>query len=1749
MKKLLLNRHLRVLAFFLLCLLSSVAYAQQPPQPCHITITSDFESQCLMPLIKYDVYNEEPEAIIACQENVVNYTASSNTGGVPVVQWNWSVAGASTWTDHGNGTITVTWGSGTTGQISVEITTANDYTCSTTQNVKLIEKPDIYASTIPNYVENQYHEKIITVCKGETVEFTDLSSTTNSDIVGYYWECMNPTITSSLPNFRLENVMDDCKVLHRVYNNCGCYDEEIFIIKVIKGEILELGCYGTVCHNAVVTYTALNPSCTQYSWYVEGGSIIGSQDQPKVTVQWDHPQNGYGIIGLDGVLCGRNSCPSLMSKKIPVIADTLDIKGQDVACVDEAVIYSIPLYGSTQYTWDIQPSTGVDVYDVNGANQKTIVFRQPDTYQITVSYECDFLECGKFTSKTLVVNVKPKLEINGEDRICITNACNLRTDPSVYAKWKVYDITNNDHLIHTNYGALNFSYNFPHAGKYRVTAEHPDYCRPAVFVITVVDAPPAPVATDFFPNNPHVACPNSSILLKANPANPDYTIVWRPTCDDATPDMVSGNSVTIDYHNTVCNINAFNYDRVLGCLSATPYVHTVSEFQLAGHNLPTSITVCPGAEVPFSVPNQSSVIYEWELQSNAQHCASVQGDNTTNSVSLLINELSSYPVTFNFTLKRKYCSGMVDYHTIEITVTDDLDANLSINVPNPVCQYNTVMLSGSGCNGNSYEWSIENYEYQGNPIAHTFKQHGNVNVTMKCNPYYSCPNHDYYATQTVTVHVNPAPPASGMAFSGSQVYIVPPLSTTDYDFQWGHTNTNSNIVSINPIQDVYTCTVTDKITHCSKTISAYKPCPNALTVTATPFDYCTKQVSLTATGATDQVTWIITGGEYSVLSTSGTYGENITILIETAGIYSAMARVAGNPCQSGSCQFTAPFVHDFTFEKACDKIIITNHSSYINSSNVVVLTCSNHPNVSFPAGQETIQVPVSSGTYTFSFGSFNGITISSCPLATISISNTSNLPVTITLPSSSPQYQACENTPIQLTASIPSPHSITKINWYFADGSGFSNQNPIHHTFAENYPSYYPVTVRIVDENACVSSGTVHVYSHNNDLKPENLIANGAKVCEGTPRKLSYSVNSTSVVAPTGSVTYAWDFAPTSYNPINYKYVSYTGDYGVVVTNPNYCKAQISKNVPFNNTPYALIVTASSVYCQGETIKFYGSPDPNTNNYTFYWEITDVSTGIMNTYNDANISYTPSHAGTYTVSLTITNSEGCSDNAFETITVNPTPSAPSLSYSGNKCIHQGPVELAGTTGTTPESIINWSNGYTGPNARYFTAGEAQAWYYDINTGCKSQEARIHIEPQPDFDALLTGCYEKCKRFFDTKPKPTLPVWGLSSGMEPINWDWNRYSTSVASGTVYSPNYFLSLPLPTFGEYSLDLSYNGGICGPITSPTLTINPTDTCDCKDLDVDYKYKMFVKGCRIYYDVTVIVCNNSINSACLGDLQSLFNDKFIHVVYTDFSNAVITPGDCYSFNMIVEAEQFIPSSTISFRIYDKCNDCTTDFSIDLMPKIDCEMEMILRAFEVNPALSSNAAAYFKFEFDVSPCQNLISFWSEPPMVIDYWYDGNVMVAGLGMVSYATLTQLVEEDGYVCFYAITCEGDKLCKRKYCIPAIEIYKILEKLNIGTKQASVGSSDNEDGEMMQIELGDSTSPRLMPNPTNGEVNVIGTTDEVVEVLVLDLNGRQMATFDRAVNFNISNLSSGIYIVRVRTLHDDVEKVTYLKLVKK
>lgn len=1734
----------KMTALITFCSIVSIASAQSPEPSCHVIISSSFEAQCLIEIDRQGFFNEEAESLIACQGNTVTYTANANTNGIGIAQYSWSVTGAIATTDIHNSTISVTWGDVSLGQISVEVTTISGQVCSSTEIVRLIERPNIYVVSTPSYVE-EGDQRVIYVCRGETVEFSDMSSTTTTDIVGYFWESDPPYQSSSTLNYRIEDIQNDCQVVHRVYNNCGCYDETDFFVRVLEGERLELSCYGTVCEGAEVTYSAINPGCSQYSWFVDGGHIVAGQGQPQVTILWDDPHNGYGILGLDGTLCGNNTCPNMLSKKIPIIQNNLAIKGQDLACVGEAVLYSIPLFGSTSYSWHISPSSGVSFSSHNNANEEILYFNAPGTYHISVDYKCDFLNCGEFSSQELVVTVKDRLLITGEDRICVSNPCSLNLNENVPASWKVADVTNNHQIIYSSIANI-FSWTFPHSGKYRITAEHPDYCRPAEFILSVVDAPPAPTLSDIDPDNVHISCPNSAINLKANPQNPDYTIVWNPTCEDAAPQSVSGNDVTIYYGDDVCDVHAYTYDRMLECLSSTYYTHAVSRFQLLPANLPPSITVCPGSEIHWddaNVPWQPYVVYKWQLGELQQYCASVQGDLSSNSISLLINELHyphSYPTTFDVILRRTYCGDIVVYDTVHITI-DDYRGQVSINPIPDVCQYDNILLQGSGCSANHYLWQIEGdrHTYSTNPLDYSFSQSGNFEVALSCNPYNICTNPNFYAHTSITVNVKPQPPASGLAIIDGFVSVVPSLPA-GYSYSWVHDPSESGpAVPYNPSVADYVCTVTGP-NGCSITLTHTLGGINCdpLPVIVSDFDPCTKSFTFAVPSPPDMVEWTISGDENMTYTINGTNNSNATVTVKNVGTYCCNAVVQNPNCQMGSNCIQVDFVPDFVFEKACNKIIIHNKSKYLNGSMQIILYVNDIPLPPFSANTPIINYTITAdGTYTFRLEYLNSQNQRQvCYLGDIFMENQVRIPQ-ITTNNPYDNNSTCDNQAIQLNATLSPTANISSVSWQFNDGSSIDKAgNTVYHTFIGG--GNYIITADIKDEYGCTFRETLTINSYLSNIQLPNLTAEGDDICPNTQGR---NINYIPIPPTIENTIYSWYWGGNlPISTINNSYSTFhTDNYYVDVMNKYFCQEKAMVNVAFLNAPTAIVVSPSSSYCLGDEIKCYGAPGPNTNGYSFSWSASSSNNTELFQSTDPTFAFTPSSPGTYIVNLTITdNITGCSDQTSRSFSVNPIPPAPAINFSGNQCIDNPPVVLSGSTSVT--NLIHWSNGYRGPYADYYVAGPAAAWYYDPVTGCRSSDAHINIEPQPNFDALLTGCYEKCGKFFDTMPN--LNVWGLSSGTESIVWEWFFDSNPINNGILTPTSYPLSLPLIDFGQYNLNTYYHNGNCN-VTSPSLTIQKAEHCDCSGLEFSFsKQEWRVKDCLLIFDVVVEIHNASYNTACLDSLNMLSTNGFITLMNTDFSPTTLSPNGYYSFALSFVVNQFVPTSSVAFSIYDPCNDCYSTFTVRMMPDLD-DCNIKIKTISFNTLLVDLAAVYLDFHAFISPANSLLSFWSEPPMILNYNFNGYDGVDGMGMFDMATLSQMALDNEDICFYAVTCINNQLVTQCYCIPARLFYD-----QFANAKSDLSKDITTDDTKITAY---SSDIRLTPNPTTGKIRVIGESIMVSEIQVLDLHGRLMAVFEKTDKFDLSAIPAGVYFVRIKSKLDGstLERVTFHKLIKK
>ena len=1712
-----------------------------PYQQYTVAITGDFESKCLLNGVGHFYHDELSNAIVACQGQEVTYTAHASTGLDNVVSWSWSVVGATSVSSNNN-VATVLWGTDATGELSVTITTASGRTYTFSQTVYLIERPIAAATSVPAYDPDH----VIYVCYGMDVAFTDQSHTENSDIAGYRWEGCGHS--SSSRSFLLNSVTAPCTVTHRVYNNCGCYDEEQFFIHVLEGDPLKISCYGTVCEGSTATYHALSPVCSQYFWSVEGGHIVDGQGTSDITVTWDSPLDGYGTISLDGTLCSQSACQSSLSVRIPIIQDGVTISGQSEACVGEAVMYSVPLYGSTRYVWNITPTAGVDSTPVNQANKMTYKFTAPGTYTISVRYKCDFLACGEFSAESLTVVVRPRLAILGDREVCLSNPATLTTnaDPADnLVTWKVYDIDNGGQPVYSSPtpAALLSSSVIASAGRYRVTAENASYCSEASFILTVKDPPPSPTVAEMDPDNPSVACLNSSILLKATPTNPLYNVLWEPVCSTST---LSGTEVTVNYGSEVCDVNAYYYDRQLQCRSTLPYTHHVEPFVLAQTHLPETLTVCPGTRIVWDddiVPDQEGVLYEWQMEDHYQHCATIEGSIHSGPNTLLINDINytlSNTIGFDVYLFRRYCA-MADTDTVRIFIFPLQTPALSITAPTAVCQHNQVQLSGSGCGGTGtlmWHFSDNNHSATGTPVSHTFDHPGDILVTLTCNPYDACGNSRYLPSVSQAVRVIPVPPAHSIGYDGNDVFIEPPLDPSLYDFIWTPTAPNSNRVTATPDITNYSCLVVSRTTpSCTTTVENEVELCDSLKLSSLGIDYCKKEVSFAVAAPPAALEWTVLEGGGSP-TISGTLNENATIPVSTMGNLVVSVRTKTDPCHSATRLFAVDFLPFFSLENACSAIVIHNNSLYLDASKTIQIEVGDgngivYGHISCPVSQNTITYtyPGSGGHFEFTLVDYDGQPLR-CLLGSTDITNSSGLLVDVTSANTVDETLTCDNTAILLTASLPSPYTIQQAHWDFDDHGTCLDAygNSVYHTFRyessnQQAQTLYNVTVNVTDENGCAHNGGLTIKSHKNCLKDASLekLNFSNPLCPGNVVTIYYAASGST---PSCTATYNWSTSPfLSY--VNTHETYYTDDYSVMVTNDNYCKTEASVNVPFKNQPSALIIPKKYHYCTGETVTLHGEPDL-TNAYTYVWTVCLNGTNQCSSYTTGTVTFPAGNTGcSYTVNMTITNSEGCSAQADPvTITVVAPPTPPSIAIDPNQqCIDQYPVSVVGSD---PSQSLYWSNGEQGSSAEYYYPGPALAYYYDLVSGCRSDSAIVTIPAAPDFDALLTGCYKVCNTLSIT----SLPVYGLLPWLQSYGWDWyydyDPYATSPL-GPQPSP---LNLPLAGFGSYYLSVNYFGN-CRADSEP-LILQKGEPCRCDSVDISYVCKKIdVEKCHLVYEIDVTVCNNSMLARCFNKLTPLFDPLAgnISITSNTFSSTTIAAGNCYSFSLTLDVSALDPA-VAAFSLVDKyCANCATDFSIDLMPEVDCT-QLSTGQILPNGTLSDDNTIYCSFTLNVSGAANVLAVWSEPRRVVNHTLAGSTL-NGLCAFRQADLP----EDGMACVYALVCVNNSLCVYYCCVPAADLLET-------TKSARPGSRGDE---------GSATSPdpSLLPNPTTGDVSVVGTPDEVVEVLVMEMNGRGMAAFVNTDRFSISALPSGIYIVRVKTRHapDATEKVSYLKLVKK
>ena len=1670
---------------------------------CNFYIRSGFDSECILTHYK-DEGNPQPlfdehQCLVACRGSQVTYTIIGLASGAT---YDWAVSGADSYTTNtSNNTITVNWSeTAGIGTLILSVYGQDDEFCEKQLCVDLIERP--VAGIASNPTETGYTPsgvKYIDVCDGQQIQFYDNStSVPESPVVGYFWYVGNETSAYQNYTFTADysTYGSTATIVHKVVNECGCEDSVMYIVNISSYPTLEVDCFGTACENTSATYHATS-SCTDYIWYVDGGHIQDGQGTSSLTVMWDDIDNGYGYIALDGAACGQQSCPYLTYLPIPVISDHAEIQGPDVVCIDDMVYYELPQWASTAYTWSVSP-TGYTTYSSGHPHKLLVKFRYPGTYTINCNYNCSFLDCGGVAqSKTVIVT--KSFEIFSDHEACVGETVTFSTGypaPDVF-DWKIYQ---NGNAIYTQ-TANSISYTFNVAGGYTVEASNPNFCNTAYFSININGLPPAP--------QPDVTgwtnrvCLNDGYLYSATPSSPEYYLHWSATCGD--PSQFDGNDYNVSIQSLPCTINLQQVNRSTGCVSQA-YQYQLTQFVPQTINWP-SYNVCANDQFPMAVTPESGVLLEWSVMN--PRMASIVSDRFASSITVQTN---GYSGIFNMLLKRTFCDTFT-YDTIPVTIKPYIVP--AITLPKNVCQYSTVTISAGNTEQVQGVWTLEiegnTYTYTGLPSGatwnYTFNNSGTIPISLSFTAL-DCPQ-TYVTVERLDVTAAPQFSLSYHEITPDALYelnatLLEPYAV-GYTYSWSDGHTTQQFQHVGAYF-TYTCTVTDNTTGCTnaKAVSRPQPTDCAYKEDTIYISGSCSSRTFVRPNAIGNITWMFEqNASTPQFTTSGTYNNTCNATFTDAGYYRVYAVRTDGDCEYFSdWEFYIPLIARMNVRYGCASgtdvnLILQNTSDFMSGTTINSETwyvdgvlVSNPYAHTVTSGSHTVTLTVN---YTY-----NGVTESCSATKTVSYTRGTTAFTVSTGP-------YCSETEIQFT-----DNSTNAVSWYwqFSNSSTFYStenrtQNP-KQSFVNNTGNSLPITaiLNTRDYLGCNSSAYTILPINSNSLTG-SIAASPTAVCYGTPWPINFNHSGT----PTASPIYHWfETNQTTYVATNNFYE--TGSYYVRVTNNEGCVAQSDwANICFKSLPVADIFGDSN-YCPNGTITLIGESGDNTYQWTGLGS-SPITTANLN-YDIAANSLLP---GNYTLTLTVTK-DGCSSTDTKAITVHSAPATPNIGFGANICLHIPPVNLI----STASQNLNWSTGDYGTSTETYNAGVHTAYYTDPTTGCRSGNARIVVPKPPDFNELMSGCFEFCK---PDMPRYVLGPWGYFDF-----WKWHLNNNAIDGGSGEIHN----LIVPTFGTYFLDVGYGGGYCS-TTSGNLVVSEKKICDTCKIEISFEDGIWcvVKDCQLRVQFYLRIYNQGSGTATL---------------YTPYLPINIASGTYSNVLFEMDLSEFYQLVYMEFMFYDGTGrDCISHYWLDissvLQSCITNSCSVNVNSVNYMTGISSAGMSYYQYLFYTQYGLTNVRLYSDDVTIVDVNYNSSTgALSGIFSITPLELQPLIDSSKNICFTMYACNNGDICKTTFCIPASMLSIV------GSKSVATGNDGESDsGALPDMDEPFATDFCLYPNPATSTASISG--DNFSRATVIDMGGRVMIeVYD--TTFDIGTLRNGEYIVKVVSLDGDIQ---YLKLIKR
>jgi gliding motility-associated-like protein len=518
--------------------------------------------------------------------------------------------------------------------------------------------------------------------------------------------------------------------------------------------------------------------------------------------------------------------------------------------------------------------------------------------------------------------------------------------------------------------------------------------------------------------------------------------------------------------------------------------------------------------------------------------------------------------------------------------------------------------------------------------------------------------------------------------------------------------------------------------------------------------------------------------------------------------------------------------------------------------------------------------------------------------------------------------QNCAGTAVQFFSQSASAQGlIVQYLWDFGDGGTFTVTSPASPDVTHVYltPANYSVTLTVTNSNGC-SAQVIHTV-----IVSPNPVANFSFPASGNC--MQSSVQFTNLSQPNGGGTitaWEWNFGdPLSggnntsalQNPSHFYAFAGWFDVTLIIHSINGCSDTVSKPLTINALPTALF--ASDTACLGSPTSFTNLSVANSGSLASYdWDFGDGSPHS----NNANPVHLYASAGSFNVTLTVTNTMGCTNDTTLQVLVSQNPLA-IFTFPNQNCALT-PV-IFDDQSATPQGYITqwqWNFGdgisvvvdFPDPpdvSHSYSSAGTFNVSLTVVSSmGCEATVSHsVTITPAPvaNFQAGNATCQNIAVQFTD--------LTQLNGGGPLVTWNWNFGDPSSGINNLSS----LQNPMHVFdtaGIYNVTLIVsNTGTCA------------DTITKQVLIGDAPIASFSADSACFSSPTHFSDSSIANAASIVSWLWLFGDggsstlqNPVHT-YANWGNYTVTlqvvnSANCISDTSVIVFVKPLPTAIFSF-------------------------------------------------------------------------------------------------------------------------------------------------------------------------------------------------------------------------------------------